>query len=270
MNSPDLETIAAFKAFGPNWKCRGHQFEVGKTYTHDGDVTACESGYHSCENPLDVLNYYDLTTSKFAEVEASGKISRHEGDSKFASASIKIKAELTLSAFIGAAVKWVIGNASKDSKAGDRVKAASGHYAQLAASGHSAQLAASGDSAQLAASGDSAQLAASGHSAKLAASGNSAQLAASGHYAKLAASGNSAQLAASGDSAQLAASGDSAVIASSAFQSQAKGANGTWIALAEFDGNYKCIGFAVGCIGKDGLLPDTYYCARNGKLEVVK
>ena len=216
MNSPDLETIAAFKAFGPNWKCRGHQFEVGKTYTHDGDVTACESGYHSCENPLDVLNYYDLTTSKFAEVEASGKISRHEGDSKFASASIKIKAELTLSAFIGAAVKWVIGNASKDSKAGDRVKAASGHYAQLAASGHSAQL------------------------------------------------------AASGDSAQLAASGDSAVIASSAFQSQAKGANGTWIALAEFDGNYKCIGFAVGCIGKDGLLPDTYYCARNGKLEVVK
>jgi hypothetical protein len=143
--------------------------------------------------------------------------------------------------------------------------AASGHSAQLAASGHSATLAASGDSAQLAASGYSATLAASGDYAKLAASGHSAQLAASGYSATLAASGHSAQLAASGYSATLAASGQNSVIAASAPGCTASGADGTWISLAEFvDG--KCVGFATGCIGRDGLKPNTAYRARDGKL----
>jgi hypothetical protein len=144
--------------------------------------------------------------------------------------------------------------------------AASGHYAQLAASGHSAKLAASGDYAKLAASGHSAQLAASGYSATLAASGHYAQLAASGHYAQLAASGDSAKLAASGHYAKLAVSGKNSVIAASALGCTASGADGTWISLAEFDGNGKCIGFATGCIGQDGLKPDTRYRAKGGKL----
>ena len=48
--------------------------------------------------------------------------------------------------------------------------------------------------------------------------------------------------------------------------SGAKGGNGTWISLAEYDRNNKCVGFATGCIGQDGLLPDTYYRAVGGKL----
>ena len=300
-------TVVAFKGFDAEFKCRGYQFEVGKTYEHDGKVIACESGFHSCENPLDVLSYYSLCDSKFAVVEVSGELSRHDGDSKIASARLHIKAELSLPEFVKAAVAYVIAAC----KIGDNVQSASGHYAQLAASGHYAQLAASGHSAQLAASGDYAQLAASGHSAKLAASGHYAKLAASGdyaklaasgdyaklaasgHYAQLAASGHSANLAASGDYAQLAASGHSAnlaasghsaklaasgdyaqlaasgkdsIIASSSYNATAKGAAGTWISLAEFNREGKCIGFATGYIGQDGLLPDTYYRAQGGKL----
>jgi len=99
-----------------------------------------------------------------------------------------------------------------------------------------------------------------------AASGGYSKLAASGGYSKLAASGDYSQLAASGDSSKLAASGKNSVIAASAHGCTASGADGTWISLAEFDRNGKCVGFATGCIGKDGLKPDTPYYAKDGKL----
>ena len=74
------------------------------------------------------------------------------------------------------------------------------------------------------------------------------------------------QLAASGYSSKLAASGEDSVIAASAPNCTASGADGTWISLAEFDRNGKCVGFATGCIGKDGLKADTLYGAHKGKL----
>ena len=140
------EPLIAYKGFDKNLQCRGYQFEVGKTFTHTGKVEACSGGFHSCENPLDVLDYYPLD-SRFAVVKASGRIDR-EGN-KLASASIEIQAELKLPEFIGAAVNYIKAACNFESKP---VDCASGDYSKLAASGDSSQLAASGDSSQLAAS----------------------------------------------------------------------------------------------------------------------
>ncbi len=73
-----MKKIKGYKAYDKGLKCRDFQYEVGKEYTHKGELKICNSGFHFCENPLDVLNYYDLTNCEFTEVEALGKIEKKQ------------------------------------------------------------------------------------------------------------------------------------------------------------------------------------------------
>lgn len=100
------EIVTAYKGFKQDLTCRGYQFEIGGTYKHEGDVEACASGFHACEYPLDVLGYYHPAGSRFALVEQSGDLSRHDADSKVASRKISIKAELTIAGLVKAAIEY--------------------------------------------------------------------------------------------------------------------------------------------------------------------
>ena len=53
-----VPTITAYKAFGMDLKCRDFQFGIGKTYQQDGVIERCKNGFHSCEYPIDMFNYY--------------------------------------------------------------------------------------------------------------------------------------------------------------------------------------------------------------------
>lgn len=108
--------IIAYKAFNKDMTCSGggepFQFEVGKEFIHTGQVEVCGSGFHACEYPLDIFNYYDPCSSMFALTEMSGVISRkEEGDTKLASEKIFIKKEVTLTELILAAVEYTTSRA---------------------------------------------------------------------------------------------------------------------------------------------------------------
>jgi len=228
--------ITGFKAFDQDLKCRGFQYEVGKTYD-ETNISMCNRGFHFCENPFDILDFYDLCESRFASVEALASVSKTD-NKKTVTGKITISAELCLSGFVKACVDKLLDICSSKVDSGDSAQlASSGDYAQLASSGDYAKLASSGHYAKMASSGYSAKMASSGYSVKLASSGDSAQLASSGYYAQLASRGDYAQLASSGDYAKLASSGENSVVCAIGKDSKAKGKKGNWITLAEYADN---------------------------------
>jgi hypothetical protein len=221
------EIIKGFKGFDKDLKCRGKQYAENTDFEEKGGIKLCSHGIHYCENPLDVLNYYDLCESEFAEIEDLGTPIK-ETD-KSVTNKIKIKIKLGLSGFIKASFEYLWESCKVDKS--ENTLAASGNYSQLAASGNYSQLAASGDSSQLAASGDSSKLAASGYSSKLAIEGKDSIAAAIGRY------------------------------------SQIKGIKGTWIVLAEYndDNSVKIVKSAK--IDGKKLKENTFYKLENGKFE---
>ena len=84
-----------YKGFDKDLKCIGFQYEIGKEYEIDEKPIRCtNSGFHSCEHPLDVLGYYEPGDSRYCEVEVDGQIDKDNSDTKVASSKIKIGAEI--------------------------------------------------------------------------------------------------------------------------------------------------------------------------------
>jgi hypothetical protein len=105
---PEEEVVISVKGFGLDWKCRDFQFEVGKTYEIDGEIKACERGFHAIAgHPLEVFAYYAPATSRYAIVRQSGALSRKADYSKVASAKITIEAELEVPELVKRTWDWV-------------------------------------------------------------------------------------------------------------------------------------------------------------------
>ena len=101
--------IYAYKGFDKDLKCRGFQYEVGKDYEQEGNIKCCNNGFHACEFPLDVFNYYAPGgNSRYCTVTQSGVTDKKEGDSKVASSKIHIETEIGLDGIIKAGVKFIL------------------------------------------------------------------------------------------------------------------------------------------------------------------
>ena len=171
--------IIAYKGFDKNLKCRDFQYEVGKEYEMDGDIKCCERGFHACESPLEVFDYYDMLNSRFAEVEHSGEIDKEENTTKVCSSKIKVKAELKLADIINLGVEWIkdVTSPAKLKKETD-LNDNCNNSAKIGSSGNSAQIGSSGNSAQIESTGN--------HSVVMAAGNNSIAKAKIGSWITLA------------------------------------------------------------------------------------
>ena len=85
--------MKGYKVFNPDWTCRGFQYEVGKTYKHDGDISPCRAGFHFCRKAADCFQYYSFNpNNKVAEVEALGLV--ESDDTKSVTNEIHIVREI--------------------------------------------------------------------------------------------------------------------------------------------------------------------------------
>ena len=150
--------IVAYKGFDENLCCRGFRYEIGKEYVHEGEIECCESGFHACTNPFDVLDYYPFDSrNRFCVVEQSGTIKTGNDDTKQASSKIKIKAEIGMAGLFKAGVEWIKEKTNPVpiiTETKDKNDNSSGDYAQTGSSGDSAQIGSSGDYAQTESTGE--------------------------------------------------------------------------------------------------------------------
>jgi hypothetical protein len=111
------EIIKGYKAFDKNMKCRDFKYEVGKIYEENINPKCCDRGFHFCEYPLDVFNYYEPSESRFCEVEALGDIDKeNNSDTKIATNKIKIGAEINIESLTKASIDFIYERVKKDNK----------------------------------------------------------------------------------------------------------------------------------------------------------
>ena len=155
-----------YKGFDKDLKCRGFQYEVGGEFETDEKAKCCKSGFHACENPFDVLDFYpildeDGNENRFCEVEGGGDTDND--DKKTCFSKIKIKAEIGFKGLLSAFLEFVKESTTIESSSGDGARiGASGDGAQIGSSGYWAQIGSSGDGAQIGSSGDGARISSEG------------------------------------------------------------------------------------------------------------
>ena len=252
--------MKAIKGFDRDFKCRGFQFEVGKTYTANGKIKACRNGFHAIHDdahPLSVLKYYG-PTSRFAIVEIDGKTDR-DGD-KIAAEIMTVKKEISLHDLTQEAVSWVMARTKPEGEIAKRdngLATASGYQGAATASGNNGAATASGDQGTATASGDQGTATASGYHGAATASG---------YQGAATVSGNNGAATASGDYGTATASGDQGTAMATGYHGHVRGSIGSAVFAVERDAKRNIMSVACGIVGQDGILPDTWYLAKDGKL----
>lgn len=141
--------IKSYKGFDKNLRCRDFQYKIGGIYEMDGEIKVCNRGFHACESPFDVFDYYTMIDSRFCEVEQDGNISKEDRGTKICSSKIKIKAELKLADMINLGIEWL-----KEITLPEKIKTSikdnsSGNNAKIGSSGDGAQIGSSGNNAKI-------------------------------------------------------------------------------------------------------------------------
>ena len=129
--------------------CKGKQYRENTVF-EEPEAKICEKGMHFCENPFDVLDYYDLVRSDgsfndFAEVEALDE-ARTNDSKKFCTKKLKIGVKLSFAGFVKACVDFVLERTIREMP---DANVGSGNNAQVGSSGNNAQIGSSGDYAQI-------------------------------------------------------------------------------------------------------------------------
>lgn len=102
--------VKAYKGFNKHMQCTPNgkifQYEIGKEYKED-EANLCYCGFHACENPLDVLSYYNNIDDKFCEVELDKIDPNRNKDSKICGKKIKIGIEIGFLGLFKAGIEWI-------------------------------------------------------------------------------------------------------------------------------------------------------------------
>ena len=101
--------MKVYKATDKDMKCRGLQYEIGKTVESEGPLSLCNNGLHACEAPLELFDYYSPADgSRYFEAEADDvSQERSENSSKIVAKKLTLGAEIGIPGLVKAHVEYV-------------------------------------------------------------------------------------------------------------------------------------------------------------------
>ncbi|EAP8920507.1 hypothetical protein K3I28_002027 [Salmonella enterica] len=248
--------IVTFKGFNKDLKCRDFQFEIGKTFHHDGKVEACVSGFHACECPFDVFSYYSPADSRFAETISFGITNREEdGDTKIASASITIKAELTLPQFIQRGIEWIWSKIDKSLEQ----QIMCGNCSAATNTGNRSAATNTGDWSAATNTGNWSAATNTGNRSAATNTGNCSAATNTGNRSAATNTGNCSAATNTGNRSAAEVSGSQSVAAAFGIEGKARASEGGAIVLCYRDEDGELIHIRASKVGENGIMPNTWY-----------
>ena len=235
------EPIIAYKGFDKGMKCQGFQFAEGETY-HEDKAELCNSGFHACTMPLNVLGHYPPGDgSIYRMVELDEVCDKKSDDSKICAKTIKIGTEIGIPGLVKAQIEWVKNTIGFDEKI-KKARESPDKYA-------------TGNQGAASATGDLGAASATGDLGAASATGNWGAASATGNWGAASATGEASVAMASGRDGRVMGAIGCAIFA---------------VERGEWDGNtYQIVSVAAGIVDGVTIKEKTWYKCVGGKFVEV-
>ena len=255
--------MKCFKGFDKDLKCRDFQYEIGKEYSEE-KADICNYGFHACEFPMDVFNYYPPSDSRYCEVELEANNQKSSDDSKRVGKKISVKAEIGIAGIIKAGVEYIKEQVNwEDDKATN-----TGNHSAATNTGY--QSAATNTGYQSAATNTGNYSAATNTGDYSAATNTGYQSAATntGDYSAATNTGNYSAATNTGYQSAAIVEGKESIALATGINSKAKGKIGCFIVLAEWkeiNYEYHIVDVKSAKVDGENIKEDTFYMLKDGK-----
>ena len=254
--------MKVFKSTNADMKCRGFQYELGKTAEVKGDIELCKNGLHACEMPLDVLGYYppgDGSRYFEAELEYVSDEKRSD-DTKRVGNKLTLSEEIGIPGLVKAQVEYVKAQCGFDNaiaKANDEKKNHATVWSDVAS--------ATGLMGAASATGRNGAASATGRSGAASATGDRSAASATGDMGAASATGKNGAASATGCCGAASATGKYCVAMTTGFLGRVMGDIGNAIVCVERRDNGEIASILAGIVDGETLKPGVWYTVKNGE-----
>ena len=254
--------MKCYKGFDKDLKCRDFQYEIGKEYEEER-AEICDTGFHACENPLDVFGYYAPADSRYCEVELDANDQKSD-DSKRVGKKISIKAEIGIAGIIKAGLEYIKDQVNWD----DDKKSNTGNRSAATNTGNRSAATNTGNWSAATNTGDWSAATNTGNRSAATNTGNQSAATNTGNQSAATNTGNWSAATNTGNWSAATVEGKESVAMAIGYNSKAKGSLGCFIVLAEYKKlgcEYHIVDVKSAKVDGKKIKPDTFYKLINGE-----
>ena len=255
--------MKAYKGFDKDLKCRGFQFEAGKEYREE-KADICKSGFHACENPLDVFKYYPPATSRYCKVDLDAN-EQKEDDSKRVGKKILILDEISLQDMINAGIAYIEAGVNWE----DSASTNTGDHSVSTNTGYRSVSTNTGYRSASTNTGDHSVSTNTGHNSVSTNTGHNSASTNTGHNSASTNTGDHSVSTNTGDHSAAVVEGEESVAAAIGYKSKAKGSLGSFLVLADWietDGGRHIVDVKSVKVDGEKIKPGVFYTMKDGEI----